>query len=160
MNIQQNKKRKFFKVDTLSYKTKFANKTNHTKEWFVVDAEGKTLGRLASVIASVLRGKHKPTYTPHADAGDYVIVLNSDKVVLTGNKWNAKRYITFSGYPGGQKSIAAKDLNKKKSFALVESAVRGMLPKNRLGRQMIKKMFVYDGAEHPHGAQKPKTLNV
>ncbi|MGB0885427.1 MAG: 50S ribosomal protein L13 [Chitinophagales bacterium] len=147
-------------MNTLSYKTKFANKTNHTKEWFIVDAEGKTLGRLATAIATVLRGKHKPTYTPHDDAGDYVIVLNSDKIKLTGNKWNAKKYITFSGYPGGQRTIVAKDLNKKKSFALVESAVRGMLPKNILGRQMIKKMFVYDGTEHPHQAQKPQTLNI
>ena len=147
-------------MNTLSYKTKFANETNHTKEWFIVDAEGKTLGRLASVIATVLRGKHKPTYTPHIDAGDYVIVLNSDKVKLTGNKWNAKEYVSFSGYPGGQRFIAAKDLNKKKSFALMEKAVRGMLPKNKLGRAMFKKMFVYDGTEHPHGAQKPQTLKV
>ena len=145
-------------MNTLSYRTKFANKTNHTKEWFIVDAEGKTLGRLASVIATVLRGKHKPTYTPHTDAGDYVIVLNSDKVKLTGNKWNDKKYVSFSGYPGGQRFIAAKDLNTKKSFALVEKAVRGMLPKNKLGRAMIKKMFVYDGLEHPHQAQKPQTL--
>ena len=147
-------------MNTLSYKTKFANKTNHTKEWFIVDAEGKTLGRLASVIATVLRGKHKPTYTPHTDAGDYVIVLNSDKVKLTGNKWNAKEYVSFSGYPGGQRFIAAKDLNKKKSFALVEKAVRGMLPKNKLGRAMFKKMFVYDDTTHPHQAQKPQTLKV
>ncbi len=147
-------------MNTLSYKTKFANKTNHTKEWFIVDAEGKTLGRLASVIATVLRGKHKPTYTPHTDAGDYVIVLNSDKVKLTGNKWNDKNYVSFSGYPGGQRFIAAKDLNKKKSFALVEKAVRGMLPKNKLGRAMFKKMFVYDGAAHPHQAQNPQTLKA
>lgn len=161
LNIQYiNRRKKILNVDTLSYKTKFANKASHTKEWFIVDAEGKTLGRLATSIATVLRGKHKPTYTPHADAGDYVVVLNSDKIKLTGNKWDNKRYVTFSGYPGGQKTIAAKDLNKKKSFALVESAVRGMLPKNILGRQMIKKMFVYDGAEHPHQAQKPQTLKA
>lgn len=147
-------------MNTLSYKTKFANKENHTKEWFIVDAEGKTLGRLATAIATVLRGKHKPTYTPHSDAGDYVIVLNSDKVKLTGHKWDNKRYVTFSGYPGGQKTIIAKELNKKKSFALVESAVRGMLPKTILGRQMIKKMFVYDGVEHPHQAQKPSPLKA
>jgi len=147
-------------VNTLSYKTKFANKQNHTKKWYIVDAEGKTLGRLASAIAVVLRGKHKPNYTPHTDTGDYVIVINSDKVKLTGNKWNAKKYVSFSGYPGGQKFIAAKDLNKKKSFALIEKAVVGMLPKTKLGRAMFKKMFVYDSTEHPHQAQKPETLKV
>lgn len=147
-------------MNTLSYRTQFANKQTHEREWFVVDAEGKTLGRLCSEIAKVLRGKHKPTYTPHFDAGDYVIVLNSDKVHLSGNKWNDKKYIRYSGYPGGQKVVVAKDLNKKKTFAVLENAVRGMLPKNRLGRQMFKKLFVYEGTEHPHAAQQPKTLNA
>ena len=135
-------------------------KETHQREWWVVDAEGKTLGRLVSEIAKVLRGKHKPTYTPHFDAGDYVIVLNSDKISLSGKKWDQKTYITYSGYPGGQKSIVAKDLNAKKPYALVENAVKGMLPKNRLGRAMFKKLFVYQGSEHPHTAQQPKTLEV
>ena len=147
-------------MDTLSYKTKFANKETFEREWFVIDAKNQTLGRLSSKIATILRGKHKATYTPHFDAGDYVIVLNSDQVHLSGNKWNDKKYISYSGYPGGQKTIAAKDLNKKKSFALVEKSVKGMLPKNRLGRQMFKKLFVYDGEEHPHTAQKPQTINL
>ena len=147
-------------MNTTSYKTSHPNKQTIQREWFVVDATNKTLGRLASEIAKVLRGKHKPTYSPHFDAGDYVIVLNSDKVRLTGSKWTDKTYISYSGYPGGQKSINARDLNEKKSFALVENAVRGMLPKNRLGRQMIKKMFVYDGDEHPHQGQNPTELKL
>lgn len=147
-------------METLSYKTQHAKKETHQREWFVVDAQDKTLGRMCTEIAKILRGKHKPSYTAHFDAGDYVIVLNSDKVKLTGNKWNAKKYITFSGYPGGQKSIVAKDLNKKKPIAIVENAVRGMLPKNKLGRAMFKKLFVYEGAEHNHAAQKPTTINL
>lgn len=147
-------------MDTLSYRTKFANKQTFKREWFVVDAKDQTLGRLASRIATILRGKHKPTYTPHFDAGDYVIVLNSNQVHLSGNKWNDKSYVSYSGYPGGQKFISAKDLNKRKSFALIEKSVKGMLPKNKLGRQMFKKLFVYDGSEHPHVAQQPKTLNL
>ena len=147
-------------MNTTSYKTSHPNKQTVQREWFVVDATNKTLGRLASEIARVLRGKHKPTYSPHFDAGDYVIVLNSDKVRLTGSKWTDKTYISYSGYPGGQKSINARDLNEKKSFALVENAVRGMLPKSRLGRQMIKKMFVYDGDEHPHQGQNPTELKL
>lgn len=145
-------------MNTLSYKTKFANAQTYQREWFVVDAEGKTLGRMATEIATILKGKHKPTYTPHFDAGDNVIVLNSNKVVLSGSKWDDRKYITFSGYPSGQKSIVAKELNKKKPTAIVENAVRGMLPKNKLGRAMFKKLFVYEGAEHPHAAQQPKEL--
>ncbi len=145
-------------MNTLSYKTKFANAQTYQREWFVVDAEGKTLGRMATEIATILKGKHKPTYTPHFDAGDNVIVLNADKISLSGNKWDQKKYVTFSGYPGGQRFIAAKDLNKKKPIAIVENSVRGMLPKNKLGRAMFKKLFVYEGAEHPHAAQQPKEL--
>jgi len=145
-------------VNTLSYKTKFANAQTYEREWFVVDAEGKTLGRMATEIATILKGKHKPTYTPHFDAGDNVIVLNADKITLSGNKWKDKKYVTFSGYPGGQRFIAAKDLNVKKPIAIVENAVKGMLPKNKLGRAMFKKLFVYEGAEHPHAAQQPKEL--
>jgi len=147
-------------VDTLSYKTPSARKEDVKRDWYLVDAEGKTLGRLCSQIAHVLRGKHKPDYTPHVDCGDYVIVINAEKVRLTGQKWDQKEYITFSGYPGGQKRIKAKDLVNRKPVALIEHAVKGMLPKNRLGRAMFKKLFVYEGPEHKHQAQKPKTLNV
>lgn len=146
-------------MNTLSYKTISANKATVKHEWYVVDAEGETLGRLASKIAHVLRGKHKPSYTPHVDCGDYVIVTNCAKVRLTGSKWTDKQYITFSGYPGGQKSRSPKDMVEKKPFYIIEHAVRGMLPKNRLGRKMFKKLFVYEGSEHPHQAQQPKEFN-
>lgn len=143
-------------MNTLSYKTKSASKETVERKWYVVDAEGETVGRLCSRIATVLRGKHKPSYTPHVDTGDYVIVLNADKVKFSGAKWDQKEYITFSGYPGGQKRIVAKNQVVKKPYAIVESAVRGMLPKNTLGRQMFRKLFVYEGTEHPHAAQKPE----
>lgn len=142
-------------MDTLSYKTKSANKQTVEHKWYVVDADGEVVGRLASRIASVLRGKHKPSYTPHVDTGDYVIVLNADKIRFTGNKLNAKEYIRYTGYPGGQRKATPRDLLAKKPEAIIENAVRGMLPKTRLGRQMFKKMFVYTGSEHPHQAQKP-----
>lgn len=143
-------------MDTLSYKTKYANKETVEKNWYVVDAENEVVGRLASRIASVLRGKHRPDYSPHMDAGDYVIVLNADKVRFTGNKLAQKEYITFSGYPGGQKRTTAENLMATKPLRVMESAVRGMLPKNKLGRAMIKKLFLYEGTEHPHHAQKPQ----
>ncbi len=145
-------------MDTLSYKTKSAKNTEVDRKWFVVDAEGEVLGRLASKVASVLRGKHKPSYTPHVDTGDYVIILNADKIRLTGAKLDDKVYLSYSGYPGGQKSINAKELLVKHPTQVVEKAVKGMLPKNKLGRAMIKKLFVYAGAEHPHQAQKPEEL--
>ena len=147
-------------MDTLSFKTKSANAQTVKRVWFVIDAEGKTLGRMCTRIASVLRGKHKPSYTPHFDAGDYVIVLNADKIRLTGNKLNNKIYLRHTGYPGGQRETTAKQLLAKKPTAVVENAVRGMLPKNKLGRAMIKKMFLYTGTEHPHTAQKPKALEL
>ena len=147
-------------MDTLSFKTKSANAQTVKRVWFVIDAEGKTLGRMCTRIASVLRGKHKPSYTPHFDAGDYVIVLNADKIRLTGNKLNNKIYLRHTGYPGGQRETTAKQLLAKKPTAVVENAVRGMLPKNKLGRAMIKKMFLYTGTEHPHAAQKPKALEL
>lgn len=147
-------------VDTLSYKTKSLRKEDVERDWYIVDAEGETLGRLCSKIATMLRGKHKPSYTPHVDNGDNIIVINAEKVRLTGSKWSQKTYISHSGYPGGQKSITADNLVAKKPHAIVENAVRGMLPKNRLGRQMFKKLFVYAGAEHPHEAQQPKTLKI
>ena len=146
-------------MNTQSYKTKFANAQTYEREWFVVDAKDKTLGRLATQVATNLRGKHKATYTPHFDAGDYVVVVNANQIHLSGNKWDQKNYISYTGYPGGQRTINAKDLNVKKPTAIVENAVRGMLPKNRLGRDMFRKLFVYEGADHPHAAQKPQTLS-
>ena len=146
-------------MDTLSFKTEFAKKGETEQKWYIIDAEGEVLGRLASRIAHVLRGKHKPSYTPHVDCGDYVIVVNADKVRLTGQKMNQKEYITFSGYPGGQKVRTAKELLDKKPYALIENAVKGMLPKNKLGRAMLKKLFVYEGGEHPHQAQQPEPFN-
>lgn len=142
----------------LSFKTKSANEKTINREWFVVDATNLTLGRMSTRIATVLRGKHKAYYTPHFDAGDYVIVINSGKVSLTGNKLEDKEYQTFSGYPGGQKAETAKNLLNRRPNVVIERAVRGMLPKNRLGRAMSKKLFVYEGAEHPHKAQQPKEM--
>jgi len=128
------------------------------RDWFVVDAEGMTLGRLATRVASVLRGKHKPTYTPHLDMGDFVIVLNADKVVLTGDKSSAKTYHFHSGFPGGLRSVPFTRMMQRSSAQVLETAVRGMLPKNSLGRAMFRKLKVYPGAEHPHAAQQPKAL--
>ncbi len=147
-------------MNTLSFKTKSANDATVQRQWYVVDATNLTLGRMSTRIASVLRGKNKAYYTPHVDCGDYVVVINADKVVLTGEKLRDKEYITFSGYPGGQKKETAANLLKRRPEALIERAVKGMLPKTRLGRQMIKKLFVYAGAEHPHAAQQPQTLNL
>ncbi|MBC7248808.1 MAG: 50S ribosomal protein L13 [Anaerolineae bacterium] len=128
------------------------------REWFVVDAEGKTLGRLASEIAKILKGKHKPIYSPHLDVGDFVIVINADKIHVTGRKRDQKFYYRHSGYPGGLKKISLRDQLAKHPTRVLEAAVRGMLPKNRLGRRMIKKLKVYAGPEHPHQAQQPKKL--
>lgn len=143
-------------MDTLSYKTLSAKQDNNAKDWYVVDAEGEVVGRLASKIATVLRGKHKPEYTPHVDTGDYVIVLNADKVRFTGDKLNQKEYLRYSGYPGGLKRRTAKEMLDKKPFDILEKAVRGMLPRTKLGKAMIKKLFLYEGTEHPHAAQKPQ----
>lgn len=147
-------------MNTLSYKTKSATNETVKREWHVIDAEGVILGRLATKVASILRGKHKPSYTPHIDTGDYVIVLNSDKVVLSGTKMDDKQYIHHTGFPGGQRSLTAKALNAKKPEALVEIAIKGMLPKTKLGSAMFTKLFVYSEAEHPHAAQKPQTLTL
>lgn len=147
-------------MDTLSYKTKSAKKEEVARKWYVIDGENMIVGRMCTHIATILRGKHKPSYTPHIDTGDYVIVLNADKVRFTGSKWDDKTYITFSGYPGGQKTRTAKEMRDKKPIAVVENAVRGMLPKNKLGRAMGKKLFVYTGTEHPHKAQKPEVLEI
>ncbi|MDO4764942.1 MAG: 50S ribosomal protein L13 [Eubacteriales bacterium] len=131
-----------------------------SRKWYVVDAEGQTLGRLASEVAKVLRGKNKPTFTPHADMGDFVIVVNADKVVLTGNKLDQKYHYHHTGYPGGLKSVKYRDLLKNNPEEVVMHAVKGMLPKNSLGRQTLKKLRVYRGAEHPHAAQKPETMEL
>ncbi len=147
-------------MNTLSYKTKSAKKEEIERNWYIVDAENQVVGRLCSKIATVLRGKHKPSYTPHVDTGDYVIVINADKVRFTGNKWAQKEYITYSGYPGGQKRRVAEEQLAKHPERIVEAAVKGMLPKNTLGRAMYKKLFVYTGNEHPHIAQKPVELPV
>ncbi len=130
------------------------------RNWYVVDAENKVLGRLASELAKILRGKHKPHFTPHVDTGDYVIVINAEKVSLTGNKLKDKVYYRHSGYPGGIKSITAEDLKAKKPEDLIRFAVKGMLPKNRLGRKLFKKLKVYAGGEHPHQAQEPKPIEI
>ncbi|MEW6487829.1 MAG: 50S ribosomal protein L13 [Thermodesulfobacteriota bacterium] len=128
------------------------------KEWFVVDAQGATLGRLATQVASILRGKHKPTYTPHADAGDFVVIVNADKVHLTGRKMDQKMYYWYSGYPGGIKGRTARQMLDRKPEEVLRRAVKGMLPKNNLGRQMMTKLKIYANSEHPHQAQQPKPL--
>lgn len=141
-------------------KTFSARPTDVDRKWYVVDASGCILGRLASFVATRLRGKHKPIYTPHVDTGDHIIVINADKVALSGRKWNDKIYYRHSGYVGGLKSITAKQLLQKHPENLVIHAVRGMLPKNRLGRMMLKKLKVYAGPEHPHVAQQPESLQL
>lgn len=141
-------------------KTFMQRKEDVQRDWYVIDADGQTLGRLASKVANVLRGKHKPTYTPHVDGGDYVIIVNAEKVVLTGNKLNDKIYYNHSRYTGGLRERTAKEMVEKYPVEMVERAVKGMLPKGRLGRQMYKKLFVYEGENHPHSAQKPKELKV
>ena len=145
-------------MNTLSYKTVSANKKTVNKEWVVVDAQGEILGRLSSKIAMIIRGKHKPGFTPNVDCGDNVIVINADKVKLTGNKFSDKTYVSYTGYPGGQRFISPKELMAKHPTRVVEKAVRGMLPKNRLGRALFGNLHVYAGAEHPHQAQNPKAI--
>ncbi len=147
-------------MNTLSYKTVSANKATVEKEWVLVDAEGQTLGRLASVVALMLRGKHKTSFTPHVDCGDNVIVINAEKVALTGTKMTDKEYIRHTGYPGGQRIVKADALMKKNPTRLVEYAVKGMLPKNRLGNAIFKNLYVYEGPEHKHEAQKPKSIDL
>jgi len=147
-------------VDTLSYRTKSVNKESADKKWLIVDAEGQTLGRLSSRIAYVLRGKHKPTFTPHADTGDNVIVINAEKVELGGNKWEQKTYIRHTGYPGGQRETTAQELKDKHPERLVEKAVKGMLPKNKLGAELFRNLYVYVGTEHKHEGQQPENLDL
>ena len=143
-------------VNTLSYRTESARKEEVNRRWYIVDAEGMVVGRLCTQIAAVLRGKHKPDFTPHVDTGDNVIVINADKVRFTGKKMLQKEYLTYSLYPGGQKSRTPTEMLAKKPEKIVENAVKGMLPKTKLGRAMYKKLFVYVGSEHPHAAQKPE----
>ncbi|MEZ4794343.1 MAG: 50S ribosomal protein L13 [Flavobacteriaceae bacterium] len=147
-------------MDTLSYKTVSANKNTVNKEWVLVDADGQALGRLASEVAKMLRGKHKPNYTPHVDCGDNVVVINASKIVLTGNKWNDKEYVRHTGYPGGQRSLTAKELYAKDPCRLVEKAVKGMLPKNKLGAALFRNLKVYADGTHNQEAQKPKVINL
>ncbi len=145
-------------MNTLSYKTVYANSKTVTKEWVVIDANAEILGRLSSKIAFILRGKHKANFTPHVDCGDNVIVINADKVRFTGNKFSEKEYVSYTGYPGGQRFISPKELMAKHPTRVVEKAVRGMLPKNKLGNKIFKNLHVYAGGEHPHAAQNPKTI--
>lgn len=147
-------------MEALSYKTVSSNKNTVDKQWILIDAENEILGRLASRIALIIRGKHKPSYSPHVDCGDNVIVINAEKVVLTGNKTDEKEYIHHTGYPGGQRFASPKELLDKKPTAIIEKAVKGMLPKNRLGNAINKNLFVYAGTAHPHEAQQPKTINL
>ncbi len=145
-------------MSKLHFTTKHANAATVQHNWYVVDGTNQTVGRMCAKIAAVLRGKNKAYYTPHVDCWDYIIVINADKVKFTGNKLEEKEYQNFSGYPGGQRIEIAKDLLRRRPEQIVERAVKGMLPKNRLGRKMFKKLFVYAGAEHQHGAQQPKEL--
>jgi large subunit ribosomal protein L13 len=147
-------------VDTLSYKTISANKNTVNKEWVVVDAKDLVLGRLASEVAKIIRGKHKPDFTPHVDCGDNVIVINADKIKLTGNKMTDKVYVRHTGYPGGQRFQTPRELLSKHPERVIEKAVKGMLPKNRLGRRLFTNLFVYADAEHPHVAQQPKEIKL
>jgi large subunit ribosomal protein L13 len=147
-------------VNTLSYKTVSANKATVEKEWVLVDAEGQTLGRLASIVALMLRGKHKTSFTPHVDCGDNVIVINAEKVTMTGKKMTDKEYIRHTGYPGGQRIVKADELLKKHPIRLVEYAVKGMLPKNRLGSEIFRNLYVYEGPAHKHEAQQPKLIDL
>lgn len=147
-------------MDTLSYKTISANKATRDKQWVLVDAEGQTLGRLASKVAILLRGKHKPNFTPHVDCGDNVVVINAEKIHLSGNKWSEKTYIRHTGYPGGQRSLSATELFAKDPTRIVEKSVKGMLPKNKLGAELFRNLSVVVGANHSHEAQQPKAINL
>lgn len=147
-------------MDTLSYKTKSANRATVTKEWLIVNADGQQLGRLASKVAKLIRGKHKPDFTPHVDCGDNVIVINAEKIQLSGEKWDQKIYQRYTGYPGGQRERSARELMEKKPEALVEKAVKGMLPKNKLGAALFRNLRVYAGESHGQEAQKPKEFDL
>jgi len=147
-------------MNTLSYKTVSANKETVTKEWLLVDAENEVLGRLASKVAYLLKGKHKVNYTPHVDCGDNVVIINAEKIQLNGKKWEQKKYIRHSGYPGGQTTLSANQLMEKKPFAMVEKAVKGMLQKNKLGAAQFRNLYVVVGSEHKHAGQNPRAINL
>jgi large subunit ribosomal protein L13 len=144
----------------LAMKTVSISSENAQREWLIVDLEGVTVGKAAARIATILRGKHKPSYTPHADTGDFVVVINADKVVFTGNKLKSKLYRRHSGYPGGLREFTAEQVLDRHPTRIIETAVKGMLPKNPLGRQMARKLKVYAGAEHPHVAQSPRSITI
>ena len=147
-------------MDTLSYKTIATNKSTANKLWVLVDAEGQTLGRLASKVAILLRGKHKPNFTPHVDCGDNVVVVNASKVNLTGKKWEDKTYIRYTGYPGGQRTLTANQLFEKNPSTIIEKSVKGMLPKNKLGATLFRNLHVYNDTNHNQEAQKPASINL
>lgn len=147
-------------MNTLSYKTKHVNNETALKEWVVIDATGQTLGRIGSKVAKLLRGKYKPSFSPHVDCGDNVIIINADKVELTGNKWTDRTYYRYSGYPGGQKSSTPADLMNAGPDRLFRKVVKGMLPKTKLGNAILKNLYVYAGSEHPHEAQQPQQLDI
>ncbi len=147
-------------MDTLSYKTISANKATVNKQWVLVDADGQTLGRLSSKVAKLLRGKYKPNFTPHVDCGDNVVIINAEKINLTGNKWSEKQYIRHTGYPGGQRTRTARELYDRDPARVVEKSVKGMLPKNKLGADLFRNLKVYVGTEHKQEAQKPAAINL
>ncbi len=147
-------------MDTLSYKTISANKATVQKEWVIVDATDLVLGRMGSKVAKLLRGKYKPSFTPHVDCGDNVVIINAEKVRLTGNKWTDRVYLRYTGYPGGQRNITPAKLMEKSPEKLIKKVVKGMLPKNRLGDKLLGNLYVYAGSEHPHEAQQPKQIDL
>ena len=149
-------------MDTLSYKTVSANAETAQKEWVVIDATDQVLGRLCAKVAKILRGKYKPNFTPHADCGDNVIIINADKVKLTGNKWDGRIYLSYTGYPGGQRKATPASILAKPNGAdkLIHKVVKGMLPKNKLADQLLGNLYVYGGAEHKHEAQSPKAIDI
>jgi large subunit ribosomal protein L13 len=147
-------------MNTTSYKTISANQETVTKDWILVDAENEILGRLASKVAKIVRGKNKVNFTPHVDCGDNVIIINAEKIQLTGNKWDQKEYVRHTGYPGGQRFTSVKQMLEKNPTEIIRKAVKGMLPKNRLGSVLLKNVFIYEGGEHPHQAQKPQKINL
>lgn len=147
-------------MNTLSYKTVSVNKENANKKWYVIDAEGQILGRLATEVAMILRGKKKACFTPHSDCGDNVIIINAEKIALTGNKMEQKYYVRYTGYPGGQRIRSVKEQLEKKPIAVIEHAVKGMLPKNKLGAELFRNLYVYDGPTHKHEAQQPIELKI
>ena len=147
-------------MNKLSYKTVSANSNTVDKKWLLVDVAGLPLGRAASAVASLLRGKHKPNFTPHVDCGDNIIVLNSDKIILTGQKWKQKQYIRHTGYPGGQRNLSAEQIHKKNNTRLIEKSIKGMLPKNKLGAELFRNLRVYPGDQHQQESQNPTNINI